>query len=128
MRKYSRQRELVLEILQKSYSHPTAEEIFNEARKVDGTISLGTVYRNLELLCKDKVIEKISTPKAKDRYDYKKSKHSHAICEKCGGILDFVDNVDIEKLTQKLSSEAGFQINQDEIRVIGICSKCNKNQ
>ena len=127
MRKYSRQRELVLEILQKSYSHPTAEEVFNEARKVDSTISLGTVYRNLELLCEDKVIEKISTPKSKDRYDYKKSKHSHAICERCGGILDFVDGVDLQKLTEKLSSETGFQICQDEIRVIGICSKCNKN-
>lgn len=127
MRKYSRQRELVLEILQKSYSHPTAEEVFAEARKVDSNISLGTVYRNLELLCEDRVIEKISTPTSKDRYDFKKTKHSHAICEKCGGVLDFIDNVDLEKLTQKLESESGFTINQDEIRVIGICSKCNKN-
>ncbi|MBE5738624.1 MAG: transcriptional repressor [Clostridiales bacterium] len=126
MRKYSRQREIVLDILQKSYSHPTAEEVFTEARKVDSNISLGTVYRNLELLCSDRVIEKIPTPISKDRFDLKKSKHNHAICERCGKVLDFESKVDLQSIKSEIEKDSGFEIIQDEIRVIGICSECNK--
>lgn len=127
MRNYSRQRELVLDILKKSYSHPTAEEVFIEARKVDGNISLGTVYRNLEILCLDGIVEKISTPASKDRYDFKKSKHSHAICEKCGKITDIEVNLDINKLKKDIENRYSFSVTQDEIRIIGICKECNKN-
>lgn len=127
MRNYSRQRELVLDILKKSYSHPTAEEVFIEARKVDGNISLGTVYRNLEILCLDGIVEKISTPASKDRYDFKKSKHSHAICEKCGKITDIEVNLDIDKLKKDIKNKYSFNVTQDEIRIIGICKECNKN-
>jgi len=127
MRKRSKQREIVFDILRKSYSHPTAEEIFVEARKLDNNISLGTVYRNLDILCQDKIIEKISTPLNIDRYDFKKSKHYHAICEKCGFVADFESKIDINKLQKEIKEQHGFKDIQDEIRIIGICKNCKKN-
>jgi len=127
MRKYSRQRELVLDILKKSYSHPTANEVFAIAREIDKNISLGTVYRNLDLLCEDKIIEKISTPLGKDRYDFKKSKHSHAICEKCGMVFDFLTHAHIDKIKEEVLVQTDLEISQDGIRITGICKKC-KNQ
>lgn len=126
MRKYSRQREIVLDILKKSYEHPTAEEIFADARLVDQNISLGTVYRNLEILCEDQVIEKIPTPAGKDRYDFKKTEHSHAICEKCGQITDFDCPINIKKLQKDIKNQVNFELSQDEIRIIGICENCKK--
>lgn len=123
MRKYSRQRELILEILKKSYSHPTADEVFDLARKKDQNISLGTVYRNLELLCDDGTIEKVPTGLGKDRYDLKKSRHHHAICERCGKVVDFEYKIDMLGLKKLLESE-DFVVTKDEIRIIGICKNC----
>lgn len=48
----SKQRSRVLEAVQNSGTHPTAEYIFDTLRKEDPNISLGTVYRNLDILCK----------------------------------------------------------------------------
>ncbi len=127
MRKYSRQREIVQDILERSYSHPTAEEVHNEARKIDENISLGTVYRNLELLCEDQIIEKIPTPIGKVRYDFKKSKHNHAICELCGEVTDFDCNVNISKLQKDIEHQINFELRQNEIRIIGICKKCKNS-
>ena len=127
MRKYSKQREIVLDILRKSYAHPTAEEIFSEAREIDSNISLGTVYRNLEILTEDQIIEKIPTSAGKDRYDLKKSKHHHAICDKCGKVIDFNCNIDMKKLQKEINTQVGFTLNQDEIRIIGICENCKNS-
>jgi Fur family peroxide stress response transcriptional regulator len=127
MRKYSKQREIVLDILKKSYNHPTAEEIFAEARILDNNISLGTVYRNLDILCEDQVIEKIPTPTGKDRYDFKKTEHSHAICEKCGKITDFPHPINIKKLQKDIKDQVNFELSQDEIRIIGICENCKNS-
>ena len=127
MRKYSKQREIVLDILKKSYNHPTAEEIFAEARILDNNISLGTVYRNLDILCEDQVIEKIPTPTGKDRYDFKKTEHSHAICEKCGKITVFPHPINIKKLQKDIKDQVNFELSQDEIRIIGICENCKNS-
>lgn len=123
MRKYSRQRELILKILKNSYSHPTADEVFDIARLQDKNISLGTVYRNLELLCADNTIEKIPTGLGKDRYDLKKSRHHHALCESCGAIIDFEYEINMKAL-EKLLETKDFLITKDEIRIIGICKNC----
>ena len=124
MRKFSKQREIILDILNKSYSHPTAWEVFEEARLIDENISLGTVYRNLEILTQDKVIEKISTPVGKERYDYKKDKHSHAICENCGKVFDFHTNANLSKISKEILSQTELEMNHEEIRIIGICKNC----
>ncbi len=127
MRKYSKQKEIVLDILRKSYSHPTAEEIFTEAREIDDKISLGTIYRNLEILTEDQIIEKIPTSTGKDRYDLKKSRHHHAICEKCGKVNDFDCKIDMKKLQKEVLEQVGFSVNLDEIRIIGICENCKNS-
>jgi len=124
MRKFSKQREIVFDVLKSSYAHPTANEVFNEARKIDQNISLGTVYRNLDLLCEDKVIEKISTPLGTDRYDYKKSEHSHAICEKCGKVFDFTTNTNFDNIKKEVFTQTNLSVNLEEIRITGICKEC----
>lgn len=128
MRKFSKQRQVILNILEESYSHPTADEIFCQAREIDNSISLGTVYRNLDLLCQDKIIEKISTPINKDRYDFKKSEHNHGICEKCGKVFDFNSYINLNKIRKELHDQIDMDMQQEEIRIIGICKECkNKN-
>lgn len=126
MRQGSRQRDIVLQILKGSFSHPTAEEIFRQARTIDNNISLGTIYRNLDILCRENTITKIATNTGVDRYDYKKTEHHHAICQECGNVIDFASNININNLTKDLVKQTQFNVCQNEIRIIGVCKTCQK--
>ena len=81
--KYSKQRELVLQTLQQNVVHPTADYIYAVLHKEYPSISLATVYRNLNQLAEMNVIRKIVGLDASTRYDHNTHKHYHFICSKC---------------------------------------------
>ena len=66
--KYSRQRDLILSILRDSDTHPTADMIYDDARRKIPHISKGTVYRNLKLLIENKLISEIKIEGSTARY------------------------------------------------------------
>ena len=80
----SKQKKLITEILAASYAHPTASQIFEEARKRMPNIALGTVYRNLGVLVDEGTIVRLSVTGQPDRFDLPDDAHWHVICDKCG--------------------------------------------
>ena len=88
MRKYSRQRQLILDYLKSTTSHPTAEQIYAELKPQNPALSLSTVYRNLRLLADDGIILRLDTGESTDRFDADLSEHHHFICTKCGQVTD----------------------------------------
>src|SRR5574340_808335 len=84
----TRQREVILEELQKVKSHPTAVGLHDLVRRRLPKISLGTVYRNLELLAKAGVIRKLETAGAEARFDGNAGQHHHIRCVGCGRVDD----------------------------------------
>ena len=121
---YSRQREMILNILSLSKSHPTAEEVLEEVKKQDEHVARGTVYRNLNLLVESGDIIKIVTPEGIFRYDYIHSPHSHAVCDECGKVFDFTFK-DIG-LDEFLKEKLGFSAGNSAISVRGTCDLCSK--
>ncbi len=123
--KYSKQREIILEYVKSVNNHPTAETIYEEVRKEDDKISLGTVYRNLEKLYQNGDIKRIKIAKAKDRFDGYTYNHYHGICIKCGKLVDiFVDYYkDIDKYVTK---STGIDILSHDITFNVICPECKK--
>ena len=79
-RKYSRQRELIKEFLMTRKDHPTADIIYQSVRKENPNISLGTVYRNLTLLCGDGEINRLNVGDGTDHFDADISPHYHFVC------------------------------------------------
>ena len=86
----TKQRALILQIVQASEEHLTAEEIFMEAKKQMPTIALATVYNSLHYLCENRSIEKIGFTGQTDRYDKMLVRHDHRLCEQCGAISDVI--------------------------------------
>lgn len=86
--KYSRQREAIKEFLADTAEHPTADTVYMHVRKEFPRISLGTVYRNLNLLADMGEIMKITTPDGGDRFDAMTAPHYHVLCQKCGRVQD----------------------------------------
>ncbi len=86
--KYSRQRESIKACLMGRKDHPTADALYTSIREQFPNISLGTVYRNLNLLVELGEIRKLSCGDGTDHFDYDTSPHYHYVCKKCGKILD----------------------------------------
>ena len=131
MERYSKQREIILEVLKNRKDHPTAEMLYNEiAQKMPG-IGIARVYRNLASLYKTGKIQKIETMQGEaDRFDGDLRPHIHFECSKCNEIYDiFLDEEENTELNDKLT-ELTKIINADftssKIVLKGLCQKCKE--
>ncbi len=121
------QRKIILDIMKDNYNHPTAEQIYEKARSIDGHISRGTVYRNLGVLCETGQILKISIPYGSDHYDSKVHEHYHFCCSKCSKMYDVPDTVkiDAENVAEQMSKD-GFVVDSHNLIFTGLCPDCNE--
>lgn len=86
--KYSRQRASIKDYLARTKEHPTADTIYMNIKLIYPNISLGTVYRNLNLLSDSGEILKISCGDGSDRFDGNPNPHNHFICKECNHVYD----------------------------------------
>ena len=121
--RYSKQREIIYDLLKSTKSHPTAEWIYEKARERDASISLGTVYRNLKFLCETGRAVAINTSDSKVHYDACIDCHGHFVCDGCGKIYDF--NLNFIPPTEL--KEKGFEVNRECSVFYGTCANCLKN-
>ncbi|MDD5865899.1 MAG: transcriptional repressor [bacterium] len=128
MNNYSKQREIILEIIKKEKSHPTAEDIYVIVHKSYPYISRSTVYRNIGILVNNKTILKLKVQNGADRYDYIYEKHYHSICEKCGIVYDFKYDFDIKRIQKELLKQTDVISNIDTLTIYGICKDCYKEK
>lgn len=122
--KYSRQRELIYRTVMENPVHPSADTVYEMVRRELPNISLGTVYRNLNLLSEQGALLKISLPNASDHFDGRTQEHCHMLCEKCGGVYD-VDTPNLEALTGSLCDGCGFRVTGCHVYFTGICGECD---
>lgn len=122
--KYSRQRELILETLRHAHTHPTAEQLFVQVKKQMPSISLGTVYRNLNLLAEIGMIRRVeSAGSTSIRYDGRNDEHCHLVCSSCGKIMD-IDLEFFNGVDARLQEETGFMVAEHGIVLKGVCKEC----
>ena len=127
MRK-TKQREVILRVLSEHVDHPSADTIYEEVRKFLPRISLGTVYRNLEIMSESGTIMKLETGGSIKRFDPFTGPHPHFRCVKCGAIEDLPFEIDDSIFTGKMDNWAhGRKIQNLNIEYTGLCIKCNGN-
>lgn len=120
----TRQRAVILEILRKSGVHPTAEAIYQEARKVLPNISLGTVYRNLNFLREQGLANEIRTnSESSSRFEGMCPPHAHFHCTKCQAVLDLPLPTCLKELQWNAETEIS-RVNSLDLHVIGACREC----
>lgn len=120
----TKQRKIVLDIIKNSLEHLNAYEVFLEARKQMGSISQGTVYRNLGVLCDLKLIKRIQTPQGIDVYDKTCNPHGHIVCPTCGSIKDY----DSMKITEILNKDFNNELESYDLTIKVICKKCKQKR
>ena len=127
----TQQRQVILEELRGLTSHPTAADLYQLVRARLPKISLGTVYRNLELLTEMRAIQKLEAGGTEARFDGNADHHHHVRCVSCGRVDDLGDVP--EDLTDalagvRISHPSGYEILGYQLVFSGICPGCGKKQ
>ena len=122
----TRQRQVILKELRKVNSHPTADEIYEMVRQRLPRVSLGTVYRNLDMLCECGTIQKLELAGTQRRFDGNVENHYHIRCIRC----DRVEDAPIEPVTtleDTLRKRMGdYEIIGHRLEFTGICPQCRQ--
>ena len=126
---YSKQRTLILNILQNTKSHPTADWVHKEAKKTLPNIGIATVYRNLNALSEIGECRKIVVEGAQHRFDADMSRHFHLECSVCAGLedLELKDGVSAEGLDETVKRAFGIEDDNVELSTVlfkGVCRRC----
>lgn len=125
MARYSPQRELILSILNNTTEHPSAAVVYEKAREVMPNISLGTVYRNLENLSAEGVIQNFEF-KDIAHFDGQSHPHPHFCCTVCNEVSDL--DCDMKKVEALVNELEEYEVEKEFLLFYGVCRKCkNKN-
>lgn len=127
MQRETRQRKLIMDILINSMDHPDALTVFRRAEEKRAKVSIGTVYRTLELLVKEGKALKFYDANAVARYDAKIDFHHHLICKICGKVQDLEATVlDSEQIIKEIEKKTSFKDIEYHLTIYGICEECSK--
>ena len=121
----TRQRRVILEELRKVNTHPSADEIYEIVRKRLPRISLGTVYRNLEILSEYGDIQKLEPGCSLKRFDGNPNEHCHIRCVSCDRIADAPMASDLEIDLARVDS-TDFDIIGHRLEFLGVCPTCSE--
>jgi len=125
MQKRSKHREAILRILKSTSSHPTADWVYEQARKEIPNISFATVYRNLKVLKDSGELLELDLGEGPSHYNGYTKDHYHFRCDKCGRILDLEVPVDTG-IDERIARETGHDITHHVLEFRGICKDCRK--
>ena len=120
----TKQRQTVLRVIRESDKHLTANEVFDDARRLLPGISFATVYNSLNYLKNQRLIGEIKFGTDANLYDRKLTRHDHALCNNCGKLVDLELTIP-DKLLEEAASRSKFKPETIELTLRGLCPECN---
>ncbi|MFC1944409.1 Fur family transcriptional regulator [Chloroflexota bacterium] len=122
------QRRLLLELITQAQGHLDADELYRRAKEVEPGISLSTVYRNLRLFKKMRLVEERHLTQEHHHYEAKAgTEHHHLVCLGCGRVIEFESRL-IGLMKSQVGKKEGFEITGTEVQLIGYCPQCLRNR
>ena len=118
------QREVILDEIKKSTTHPTADQLYERIKKKLPRISLATVYRNLEIMSEAGLINKLEISGRQKRFDWDLNQHDHIYCVQCHRV-DNIDLADKKDITLPPEENRGYKVSGCRVEFYGICPECN---
>ena len=117
------QRRAVLEALEESGGHPSAEEVYLLVKRRNPRVALGTVYQALSVLEEIGVVESKHWSDSPVRYDLNTEPHLDIKCVKCGAVAE-VEGADIGDLHSRIQEATPYRVTSARIVLEGLCPAC----
>ena len=121
----TRQRELVLEAVRKSNDHPTAAQVYQRVRRRQPKIAFATIYNALRWWVEQGELQEFTFGDSAARYDRNHERHDHAVCTRCGKLLDAAVKLP-PALLLEVRKQTGMKITSHHVQFMGLCSTCAK--
>jgi Fur family peroxide stress response transcriptional regulator len=102
--------------------HINIDTLYDLMLKNFSSISLATIYKNINLMLQNSFIQEVKIPNSKSVYELTKATHSHLVCERCKEVEDI--SLDTTNIINELSSKSTFKTSKIDLVVSGICKKC----
>lgn len=123
--KLTSQRQAIIEVLiEKTPLHPSANLIYQEARKRGKRLSLSTVYSTLNELFKHGIIKMLEFDKMENRFEADMTEHINLICKSCKKIMDYKPSVKID--ANEIAKKCRFRVTDSRLEYYGYCQQCRK--
>lgn len=123
----SRQRDRILELLQQDHIHVTANDLYEQLRHEFPTLSLGNVYRNLNILVEQGLATRLGFGSTFDLYEATRAPHYHFICHRCGSIEDVEVPAKLQQSVERwIADHHGHRITDRTVEFRGICRACSR--
>lgn len=124
----TRQRRVVLRVIEESREHLTAGEIFEAARRELPRLSYATVYNSLKFLKESGLIREIGFGSGgASRFDRQGRRHDHALCTRCGRLVDF-ELPETATLLRAAARRARFRPESIHLTLTGVCHDCRADE
>ncbi|WP_417334575.1 Fur family transcriptional regulator [Halarcobacter sp.] len=113
-------------IVEELYSngHMNIDELYKKLLEKFPSISLATIYKNVNAMVEKVFLNEVKIPEAKSVYELAKEEHSHLVCSSCGKIEDIT--IDTSVLQSSIKEESAFQIQNVDVVFSGLCKSCQK--
>jgi Fur family peroxide stress response transcriptional regulator len=113
-----------LSIVEELYGHihMSVEELYEGIKKKFPSVSLATIYKNINAMMEKGFISEVQIPGQKSKYELVKPSHSHVVCQKCGKVEDIA--LDLEGIAHKAADLTHYQIKEEALVLSGICPIC----
>jgi len=105
-----------------SCGHINIDSLYEMMLKKFNSISLATIYKNINLMLENSYIQEVKIPQSKSVYELTKNYHSHLVCTACGEVEDIKLNMNL--ITSEVNSNSNFKISKTDVVLSGICKKC----
>ena len=122
--KHFRKRDAILTYLQGTNAHPSAEMVYADLKQQIPDLSLGTVYRNLNLFKEQGLAITVGTVKGVERFDGNVNPHVHFFCTDCGAVLDLPEMDVPQQLVSTAAGQIGGTVEQCQMTFTGLCRDC----
>ena len=119
----TKQRQLVLEVVQGSEDHPTAAQIFQRVRRRYPGIAYATIYNALRWWVDRGELREFTFGDAAARYDRNRERHDHAVCVECGRLTDVSVRLP-KRLLDQVRQRTGLRIASHHVQFQGVCPDC----
>ncbi|MBN1495733.1 MAG: transcriptional repressor [Spirochaetes bacterium] len=127
IRRKSKQRERIYDFIRSRMDHPTAHHVYEVLKKEMPSLSLGNVYRNINILVEDGLLTRREFGDGNEHYDAIPGLHYHFICDTCKSVIDFPMPLQ-GLITKKARNMSKHSISGHTIQFFGTCEKCRKRK
>ncbi len=128
MRRFSQNRQDILDCLAGTDTHPTAEWVYARLKPTHPSLSLATVYRNLTQLKNDGLISSMGVVQGQERFDGNCTSHAHAVCVQCGRMVDVLGFIIPPDMLDSVREATGYKLSGAGLQFTGLCEECQKKE